>query len=195
MKKAGIVVAALLCVALVCGGFYYLKNRPSGIDKEENLTEVQKIITRDLDQQYPPTPREVVKFYNRIIMSYYGEDYSDDEFEALVDQALRLFDDELAANNPKREYMAAIHKEVENYASRKRSITKANVCDSRDVLSLEDPDNGDDIAYVTVSYFVKEDNAYDKTYQQYVLRKSDTGEWKILTYYQIEANESEEEDD
>ena len=78
MKKAGIVVAALLCVALVCGGFYYLKNRPSGIDKEENLTEVQKIITRDLDQQYPPTPREVVKFYNRIIMSYYGEDYSDD---------------------------------------------------------------------------------------------------------------------
>ena len=69
------------------------------------------------------------------------------------------------------------------------------MCDSRDVIYLEDPDNGDDIAYVTVSYFVKEDNAYDKTYQQYVLRKSDTGEWKILTYYQIEANESEEEDD
>ena len=180
MKKVGIVVAALLCVALVCGGFYYLKNRPSGIDKEENLTEVQKIITRDLDQQYPPTPREVVKFYNRIIMSYYGEDY---------------FDDELVANNPKREYMAAIHKEVEDYASRKRSITKANVCDSRDVIYLEDPDNGDDIAYVTVSYFVKEDNTYDKTYQQYVLRKSDTGEWKILTYYQIEAKESEDEDD
>lgn len=195
MKKAFIIVAALLCVALVCGGFYYVKNRPGAIDKGENLTEVQKIITTNLDQQYPPTPREVVKFYNRIILSYYEGDYSEDEFDALADQALELMDDDLAANNPKQEYMASVRKEVENYASRKRSITKANVCDSRDVIYFEDPNNGDDIAYVTVSYFVKENNSYDKTYQQYVLRKNDAGEWKILTYYQIEGTESEDEDD
>lgn len=195
MKKAGIIIALILCVALICGGFYLVKNGLGKSGGEDELSEVQKVITRDLEQQYPSTPREVVKFYNRIILCYYGEKYSNEEFDALSEQALMLFDDDLAEVNPKAEYQASVLAEVASYASRKRVITKANVCDSKDVVYLTDPDNGDDIAYVTASYFVKENNSYDKTFQEYVLRKSADGNWRILTYYQIKDNESEDNDD
>lgn len=195
MKKAGVIIALIVCVALICGGFYLVKNGLSGSGGEENLTEVQKLVTRNLEQQYPSTPREVVKLYNRIILCYYGEKYSDEEFDALLDQALKLFDDELVEVNPKDAYQASVLAEVSDYKSRKREITKANVCDSKDVVYLNDENNGDEIAYVTASYFVKENNSYDKTYQQYVLRKGADGNWKILTYYQIKGKESEDEDD
>lgn len=195
MKKAGIIIALILCVALICGGFYLVKNGLGKSRGEDDLSEVQKVITRDLKQQYPSTPREVVKFYNRIILCYYGEKYSNEEFDALSEQALMLFDDDLVEVNPKEEYQASVLAEVASYASRKRVITKANVCDSKDVVYLTDTDNGDDIAYVTASYFVKENNSYDKTFQEYVLRKSADGNWRILTYYQIKDNESEDNDD
>ena len=43
MKKVGIVVAALLCVALVCSGFYLAKNHAETHSGENvQLTKVQK---------------------------------------------------------------------------------------------------------------------------------------------------------
>lgn len=195
MKKAGIIVAIILCAALVCGGYYYVKEYLGNQNRGEELTEVQKIIARDLEGQYPQTPREVTKFYNRIIMAYYEEKLTDEEFDALADQALMLFDEELLEANQKEEYKKSVQADVADFDARKRSITKASVCDSKDVIYRNDANNGDEIAYVLASYFVKQNKGYDKTYQQYVLRKNADGEWKILTYYQVEGKQSTEEDD
>lgn len=195
MKKAGIVVVIVLCAALVCGGFYYMKSNLGGQNRGDELTEVQKLIARDLGTQYPQTPREVTKFYNRIILAYYEEDLTDEEFDALADQALLLFDEELLEANPKEDYKKSVLADTADFDSRKRSITKASVCDSKDVIYRNDANNGDEIAYVLASYFVKGGNGYDKTYQQYVLRKNAEGNWKILTYYQVKGVESTEEED
>ncbi|MCM1107312.1 MAG: hypothetical protein NC355_10255 [Blautia sp.] len=193
MKNVRLIILAVVCVALICGGFFLLKSRMGG--EEEELTKVQKIVTRNLEADYPPTPREVIKFYNRIITSYYEGGYTDEEFEALTDQALLLFDDELASNNPKDAYQKQIQEEVEDYKSRKRSISSTSVCDTRDVVWLTDPDTGDELAYVTASYFVKENSSFDRTYQEYVLRKDDGEHWKILTYYQVEGKSAEDDGD
>ena len=64
------------------------------------LTEIQKLITKNLDTNYPATPREVVKYYNRILECFYDDTYTDDELESLADQARKLLDDELLENNP-----------------------------------------------------------------------------------------------
>lgn len=196
MKKVGIGIAVVLCVVLLCGVFYFVKNH-AGSDSTDNveLTEVQKIIARDLEENYPSTPREVIKFYNRLINVYYAGDYSQDEFENLLDQAQRLFDQELLENNPREDYKQAVVEEVENYKQRSKEIRQTSVCDSSEVRYLTDESTGDKLAYVTASYFTKEKKTYEKVYQMYVLRKDDDDQWKILNYYKIENTDSEDEDD
>ena len=53
-------------------------------------------------------------------------------------------------------------------------------------------DNGDDIAYVTASYFIKTGSSYTKTYQEYVLRQDKEGCWRILAFYKIAADSDTE---
>ena len=71
-KKAGIVILAVLFAALICGSFYFVKIKSNATaDEDTHLTKIQKITTRDLEKNYPKTPRAVVKLYNQIITSYY----------------------------------------------------------------------------------------------------------------------------
>jgi Na+-transporting NADH:ubiquinone oxidoreductase subunit NqrC len=192
MKKVVGCILALLCVAVVCGGFYLVKvrsDKSQSQDKTE-LTEVQKIITKDLTTNYPATPREVVKYYSRIITAYYKEDYTDSELDQLVDQELTLFDEELLENNQKDAYLVSLKADIEDYKNRSRYIVSTKVSESDQVGYVQDGD--DSLAYVLASYFVREKNAFSWTYQQYVLRQDGDGNWKILTFYQVEDPSGDE---
>ena len=193
-KKAGIVILAVLFVALICGSFYYVKIKSNATpDEDTHLTKIQKITTRDLEKNYPKTPRAVVKLYNQIITSYYSGNYTDDEFDKLIDQARMLFDQDLADNNSKDDYKKSVETSIADYKNRSFKIRQTNVCDSDDVKYLTDDSNGDKLAYVTASYFTEKNKKFDKTYQMYVLRKDDNGDWKIRTFYKIKGNSTEEE--
>ena len=79
MKKYIFIIIA--GVLLICGAFFFF-TKDNG-QKETELTEVQTIITKDLDANYPKTPREVVKLYNRIVKCYYSEEKESEECEIL----------------------------------------------------------------------------------------------------------------
>ncbi|MCI7113538.1 MAG: hypothetical protein MR957_07835 [Lachnobacterium sp.] len=193
MKKTRIVILAIVIVAAICTAFYIVNNNSKKESaKEAELTEIQKITTRNMEKDYPATPREVIKFYNRIIKCYYGRQYSDDELEQLADQALSMFDDDLLKKNEKESYIESVKSDAAQYEEDNKSISQTDVCDSNDVKYMTD--NGDDIAYVTASYFIKNGSSYTKTYQKYVLRKDDDGDWKILTFYKIEGESSESDE-
>lgn len=189
-KKILVIIAAVLCVGLVCGGFYLIKQRSASSSDKVDLTDVQKLNTRDLEKDYPQTPREVVKLFNKIIRCYYNDKYTEDELKRLTEQAWKLFDSELQENNPLDEYLKSVQADVADYKERSRRISNTSVCDSNDVRYLTD--NGDDLAYVTASYFVKEKNGYTDTDEMYVLRKDADEKWKILVFYQIEGDSTEE---
>ncbi|MEE1034510.1 MAG: DUF6715 family protein [Agathobacter sp.] len=193
MKKTRIVILAIVIVAAICTAFYIVNNNSKKESaKEAELTEIQKITTRNMEKDYPATPREVIKFYNRIIKCYYGRQYSDDELEQLADQALSMFDDDLLKKNEKESYIESVKSDAAQYEEDNKSISQTDVCDSNDVKYMTD--NGDDIAYVTASYFIKNGSSYTKTYQEYVLRKDGDGDWKILTFYKIEGESSESDE-
>ena len=42
---------------------------------------------------------------------------------------------------------------------------------------------------------VEEKDEFDKTYQKYVLRQDSEGRWKILNYYQIKGDSSEQDEE
>ena len=50
--------------------------------------------------------------------------------------------------------------------------------------------DGEESAIVQSSYFIKEKNSYSKTYQDYLLRKNEAGEWKILGFEKVEGDTS-----
>lgn len=190
-KKIGLAIVVILCAGLIVAGYYFLSNRENASAEEKvELTEVQKINMENLDKDYPATPREVVKFYNRIISCYYSENYTDEELEEMADQARKLFDEELLENNPKEQYMEELRADIADYRERSKNIMSSSVCSTNDV-KLQNVD-GDECAYVTASYFIKEKKAYSKTFQMYVLRKDEDGNWKILVFYQIEGENLDE---
>ena len=190
-KKVGITIVATLCIALICVGYYFLK-KEGAASENEALTKVQKITTLDLEKEYPETPREVVKLYNKIISAFHQEEYTQEELEKMCQVAYELMDDELQANNPFDSYLISVQADVELYEARKKEIVQTDVCDSNDVLYKTDSATGEDLAYVSASYFVREDKEYTNTYQMYVMVKDEDGKWKIKVYYQIEAPKEEE---
>lgn len=192
MKKSIVrtIVAVVMILAIVGGYYIFSMQKRASVEDAVELTEVQKVITKDIEANYPATPREVVKYYNRILTCFYNEEYSEDELYALGDQARLLFDEELLGNNPRDEYFAALKADIEDYHEKSKMITNSTVCDSNDV-NYQTVD-GDECAYVTASYFINESKKYDRTYQMYVLRKDEDGNWKILVFYQIEGESSDE---
>ncbi len=194
MKAARTIVIGVICISLVVGYYYYISNKDTAAESTD-LTEVQKVILKDFSgSSYPATPREVVKLYNRILCCYYNEEYTEEEFEKLANQAIALMDQELADNNPAEQYYLQVKAEVETYRARKRTINNASVCDTNEVE--ETVIDGRECAYVTSSYFVRDTEGFSKSSQRYVLRKDEDGNWKILAFelqegVTVEDDESE----
>ena len=194
MKKTiSAVVAAVVVIALVCGLFYYvtLRSKPSAEDHVE-LSKVQKLTTSNFEINYPATPREVVKVFNKIMTCFYNEDCTEEELEKLVEQAWILFDPKLQENNPLDVYLTTVKAEIAEYKERGRTISQSDVCASNDVKYKTD--GTDKLAYVDASYFVKESKQYTNTYQMYVLRKDAEGRWRILVFYQIKKEKAKDDE-
>ncbi|SFG25101.1 hypothetical protein SAMN04487761_10964 [Lachnospiraceae bacterium C7] len=184
-KKIGWVVAAILCIAAICGVFYYTtQNSKKSVEDPKKLTKIEETLNKDLNKTYPKTPREVVKYYNKILECYYNEKPTKGQVKKLCKKSLQIFDDDLAKENPIDSYVASVQKDIDLYNESSKRITQSSVCSSNDVLYKKD--KGDEIAYVEASYFMKESKKFTKSYQTYVLRKDEKGNWKILVWYKTE---------
>lgn len=194
MKNAKFIIIGIACVCLICAGFYFFSKENKDVEKD--LTEIEKVIVKDLEQNYPKTPREVVKFYNRIVKCYYGDEPTEKELNDLVDQMMYLLDEDLLLVNPRDTYYNSVVSDIKQYKEENKSVVSTDVCDSNDVTYVTDDKNGegekDELAYVTASYFVNEDGQFGYTYQQFVLRQDEDGRWKILTFYQIKGEDSDD---
>ncbi|MBE5917084.1 MAG: hypothetical protein E7273_09620 [Pseudobutyrivibrio ruminis] len=183
MRKVLRIGIAVICmVSLVVGYYAYLSKRNDSAQVDDNieLSEVQAIISKNFSREYPATPRAVVKWYNRIITAYYGEEFTQEELEKMADQARYLMDDELLQYNPRDTYIASLTLEIEDYHNRSRTIVSSTVSDSNEVQYKKV--NGYDCAFLSTYYFIREGSSYDRTYEDFCLRKDENGNWKILTW-------------
>lgn len=190
MKKIHVIMIAVLCIALIVGGYVFWMKQNEKPSEDVELTAVQKMITKDLEKSYPATPREVVKIYNEIISCFYNEEYTEAELEALGDQARLLMDEELLGNNPRDEYFKKLKAEIADYKRDERIIISYNLCSSNEVQFVTVDER--ECAYVKTSYFIKDNTGHSRTYQMYVVRKDDDGNWKILVFYQVEGDTSDD---
>ena len=172
-------IVLLLLLCMLAGYYFYLSNKGEK-DEEVNATKVQEVLLRDLSRNYPATPKEVVRYYSEIMQCLYNEEYTEEEFKKLADQARILMDQELADNNPAEQYYLQVKNVVDDFREKKKTINNASVCDSNQVKYSTI--GGFECAYVTSSYFVREKDGFSKSNQNFVLRKDEENRWKILAF-------------
>ena len=150
MKNAKYVIIAIACICAICAGFFFFSENNK--EQEKNLTEIEKVIVKDLKNNYPKTPREVVKFYNRIVKCYYGDTPTDEQLNDLVDQMICIMDEDLLLVNPRDSYYNSVVSDIAKYKQDKKQLVSTDVCDSNDVKYVTDVKDGenkkDELAYV-----------------------------------------------
>lgn len=185
------IVVAIACICLICGGFFFFSQENK--ETEKDLTEIEKVIARDLKNNYPKTPREVVKFYNRIVKCYYGDEPTETQLKDLADQMRCIMDEDLLLVNTRDEYYESVRKDIAKYKDEKKKLVSTDVCDSNDVKYVTDDKGGeiekDEIAFVDASYFLNMDGQFKYSYAQFVLREDEKGRWKILAFYKIKGED------
>lgn len=174
-----IIVTMVIITALVIGAFFYLRDRAEKKAAQlKEKSEVTKLITLDLDQNYPGNAREVIKLHNRFMKCYYNEELSDEELKKLAIQNQKIYDSELLERNPVEDYINNLAKEIKEYKSLKRKIVNDKIQDYANAERLVK--GGYNFCNLLTSYFMKEDKSHITINQKYYLREDKEGRWKIL---------------
>ncbi len=184
MGKAKKIIIVIVLVALVGGYYFYLSNF-QGKEEETVVTAVQDVLLKNLDDDYPPTPREVLKYYSDITKCLYNENYTEEQLEQMADKLLALFDAELAENNPRDQYIMDLRDEVKEFEENGYSIMSYTVSKSTDVE--EYTEDGRRYAKMYCTYSVQSGANYSSSKQVFILRReTETGRWKILGFDLVE---------
>ncbi|SDB36540.1 DUF6715 family protein [Eubacterium oxidoreducens] len=195
MKKAiRMVIVAIIMAGLIVGYYYYLSHRnttKAAEETTEELTEIEDILTTDLENDYPPSPREVIKFYDRIVSCYYSGECSKEDITNLSQVQWALLDPQLQEINPIATFADSVNADIEQNQEMKRSIINVTVCSSLDVEYKTV--QGDDIAIVYDTYFMKEGSSFENTKQQYALRQDEDKKWRIIAFDLSNVNTTTED--
>lgn len=177
----GMLILIVLVFAIV-GYYYYLANRTPKETEQENsqgtkVTAVQNVLLRNLERDYPPTPKEVVKYFAEITKCFYSEKYSDDEFTQLAEKIQQIYDDELVAAKEQESYLQDLKDDIEKIKADKYVITAYKTSASTDVELFED--DGFEWARLYCTFYMVQGTRKTNTQEKFLLRKDEAGHWKI----------------
>ncbi len=170
-----VALAGFILYYYVYLGNYSKKNN----EDVKSKTEVEILLEKDFNVNYPVSPRDTVKMYNRMITCLYNEEgIKDDIVEKMGVQIRGLFDEELLENNPVDTHISSLKEEVTMYHTLQKIIVTSTVDDSSVVKTWEN--EGKEYASLTSTYTVKHKTDYTKVFEKFLLRKDGLNRWKIL---------------
>ena len=188
-NPARILIVLVVFAIGVVGLFFYISNRSRVVaeGRQNQMTAVQEILARNLDTNYPPTPKEVLKFYSEITRCFYGEEYSDEELVELATLSRRLFDDELVANQTDEQYLSALRMDIESWKNDKKVISSYSVSSSTDVQEYYY--GGYEWAQLYCIYSIRMGTNVAPVQEHCIMRKDEKGHWKILGWELVEPGD------
>lgn len=175
-----VMTLALICVLGVLMYYYFTNRDTGGKGKEEETiySQVDKVLSKDLDEKYPLTAREVVSFFVSIQKCYYNEDYTDEQLMKLAVTSKKLFDDELNKKNKFEDYYSNLTAEIEEFKSEEKKIVNVLMDKASEITYYEE--EGIKYAKMNCIYYVKSSKDTTKVKETYILRCSKDDQWKIL---------------
>ncbi|MCM1264546.1 MAG: hypothetical protein NC313_17675 [Butyrivibrio sp.] len=182
MKKSSgvkIIIIGVIIAAIVVGYFYYLANKTKETKEEDvESTLVQTTLLRDLDKNYPPSPKEVVRYFNELARCLYNEKYTEDEFDALALKAMGIYDEELNANKPVDQYLEDLKSDIEGFKALDQSISTYQLPASTEVEFYEE--NESSCARLYCNYNIRKGTKKFSSDVVFILRQDENKRWKIL---------------
>ncbi|MDE7324145.1 MAG: hypothetical protein K2N73_15830 [Lachnospiraceae bacterium] len=188
MGKVKIGIIVVILIAMVGGYYFYLSNiRDTG--EETVVTEVQNVLLKNLDTDYPPTPREVLRYYSDITKCLYSEKYTEEQFEQMADKMLALYDTELVENNPREQYIKDLKSDVDDFLQ--NGYTISTYTTSRSTEVEEYTSEGRKYAKLYCTYTIKSGAEYKSTQEVFVMRRdAETSRWKIFGFDVVNPEQS-----
>ncbi len=167
--------------------YYYWSYRTQPLSStEEKLTEIGKLVNKDLELYYPGTPKETVKLFAAMMKALY-DNPKDKDREQLALKIRELYDQEFLDNNPKDTYLAKLDADLEEWETKGRKITNYLLIEEEQ--DKESEIDGVKYAAQYISFTIQENSKYTEIWNV-LLRQDSDGHWKILGWEPI----SEEED-
>lgn len=179
MKKSTVRVTIVLAILImgVVGYYAYLSGKSRDAANDAKMTEIQIVLSRDLENNYPPTVKEVVKYYADIQKCLYGGAATEEEIQQLGLRARELYDEELLANNDETTNLLQLKTEVDSFQKDEKKITSISVSASNNVDTFTE--DGYDFARIQCKYTIVEKGQSVPTTTVYLLRRDENRRWKI----------------
>lgn len=180
-------IVFLILICMIVGYYCYLSNRSRSFGaEEEEATPVQEVLLRDLSRNYPASPKEVIKYYSELTQCFYNEEYSDEELEQLADRAMELYDEELAAFQPKTSYLRLLKDEIASYKEDDIEVSSYKTSPSTDVTYFTK--NGRECASLFCTYTMRQGTSLQYLEEIFILRRDEEGHWKIYGWEIADPN-------
>lgn len=190
VKKKNIIwkmAIGIVLVLLIVGYYFYLSNRKPANGKEEEIdgiTAVQQALLQDFDNNYPPSPREVLKAYGDIIVCFYSEEYTDEELTELALQIQNLYDQDLIDNDTPDQYQQNLRWDIKEMKEKNLRVTSYSVASATDVDYFEQ--DGDSWARLNCNFTVRSGKQAELSKEVFLLRKDEAGHWKIYGWKELD---------
>ena len=191
----GTIIFMVLFAAVVIG-IYFAITRGKNTDTKEipaETSEADALIKKDLDWEYPATPREVLKLYCRITKCLYNDDLTDEQIKKLVSQVRNLYSFDLLENNAEDEQIAFIKGDRVEYKKDKKTIFSFAI-DSANNIEYIDTKAGK-TALIKMYFTLKAGANMDRSFEEFSLIRQDDGKWKIAAWRQSENETAIDEAD
>jgi hypothetical protein len=146
--------------------------------QEQSINKVDEVLSRDLDLNYPGTPKEVLTYYNTILDCFYNQTCSDEQIKALGEQARELFDRELQEVNDPEEYVSRLLIDIEKFKQEGIRIPSVDI--SSAVNTENFTQDGYSFARLSCTYNVKDGDTIKPSLIVYLFRQDEGDKWRIF---------------
>lgn len=180
-----IIVMAIITAVVI---FFYFKTTQN-VAEEETVakTEIEKLLKKDMENNYPGTPKEVLKLYGRMTQCLYNDGLNQKQIEGLLEQIRKMYDDELLEANPWDEHVKTLCEDILDYRDNKRTIMSYSVQKSSQVEFVKMDNKEYAITYIL---FMTGDNTSPlmKNCEKFLLRKDSFDNWKIVGWELVDPD-------
>ena len=182
MKKGSrftqISIFLILLMCIIVGGYYMLTRRPvKNTQEEAESSVVGTLLAQNYKNNYPPTPKEVLKQYSEITKAFYNETYTEEELIALAKKIQELYDQELIDNEPEDLYLRALKAEIATFKDQNIVISSYATSASTDVDYFTQ--DGFQWARLQCAFNIRQGTQMGAIREVFLLRKDGDGHWKI----------------